>query len=278
MSASDPVVKQRMNVWPVIAIALLLAGLGAGYYVGRPATTPTAAPGPVDGLERPTTIPRVDGWYRGMAVQYLDYGPQPNVAAPILVFFRASAPGTMVAGQQNIIDTIPGQPGYSDFWRVHKVLAPADYVANSIRSFEQAMASGYPIEATDILVNCPVVNPGTTIAGGGTGLTSGWYRGREVFYFDHGANSPGEGWVVVDAPIYVFFTAGGAPVAGQKNVIHVKPGDAGYSDLWRVMKVTVGVGYVADSLRDAEAIAMAQEAGEVTLESTDIYVNCPVVG
>ena len=263
------------TVFAIMAIVLLIAGLGAGYLLGRPSAAP--APGPVDGLSRANTIPRVDGWYRNASVSYLDYGPQSNVAVPILAFFQAGSPATPVAGQKNIIDTIPGQPGYSDFWRVFKVLAPSGYLANSIRSMADAVASGYTIERTDIFVNCPVVNPGATIQGSSATPVSGWYRNREVFYFDHGANSPAHGFVVEDAPIYAFFHADGTPVAGQKNVIDARPGDPGYSDLWNVVKVVVSGTYTANSLKDARSILSARDSGQVTLETTTIYVNCPVV-
>src|SRR2546425_10570800 len=185
MEPSSTARKPRTTVvFAIVAIGLLVAGLGIGYLLGRPAAT--TPPGAVSGLTRPDTIPRVDGWYRNATVSYLDYGPQLNGAVPILAFFQAASPGTAVAGQRNIIDTIPGQPGYSDFWRVHKVLVPSGYVANSIRSFEGAVASGYAIEVTNIVVNCPVVNPNATIVGSAATPGSGGYRDREVFYFDHG--------------------------------------------------------------------------------------------
>jgi len=263
------------TVFAIVAIVLLVVGTGAGYLLARPPLAP--APGPVDSLSRTNPIPRVDGWYRNASVSYLDYGPQSNVAVPILAFFQAASPAMPVAGQKNIIDTIPGQPGYSDFWRVFKVLAPSGYVANSIRSLGDAVASGYAIEATGIVVNCPVVNPGATIQGSTSTPTSGWYRNREVFYFDHGASSPGHGFVVDSAPIYAFFHSDGSPVAGQKNVIDVRPGDAGYSDLWKVTKVVVPGSYMANSLKDARSILAARDLGQVTLEATEIYVNCPVV-
>jgi len=260
----------------MLAVAMLAAGIVIGYFVPRPTPAPQA-PGPVSGLDRANIVPRVTGWYNGSDVAYLDYGAMENVALPILVFFQAGSPGTAVSGQMNIIDAIPGQPGYSDFWRVHKVLAPSSYVPNSIRSFEDAVASGYSIELTDIIVNCPVVNPEAMIQGSSTPPVAGWYRDREVFYFDHMANSPGDGFVVHDAPIYAFFDQAGQPVSGQRNVIDVLPGEAGYSDLWRVVMVVVGAGYMANSLRDAGDILQEQAMGNVTLTQTDIYVNCPVV-
>src|SRR5207245_9434715 len=90
------------------AVARCVAGLGSGYLLGRPAAT--TPPGAVSGLTRPDTIPRVDGWYRNASVSYLDFGPQSNVAVPILAFFEAASPSTPVAGLWYIIDTIPDHP------------------------------------------------------------------------------------------------------------------------------------------------------------------------
>ena len=81
----------------------------------------------------------------------------------------------------------------------------------------------------------------------------------------------------MDAPIYAFFHADGTPVAGQRNVIDALPGSPGYSDLWHVMKVVVDTSYVANSLKDARSILAARDAGQLTIDPTMIYVNCPVV-
>src|SRR5438105_13772396 len=242
--SSPPSRKGRSTVlFALVAFALLLVGIGAGYVLGRPAAP--APLGPVNSLARASAIPRVDGWFRNASVSYLDFGPQSNVAVPILAFFQATSPSTPVAGQRNIIDTIPSQPGYSDFWRVYKVLVPDGYVANSIRSLGEAVASGYTIQETNTIVNCPVVNPNASIAGSSPSLVSGWYRNRDVFYFDEGTRSPAEGPVVVAAPIYAFFHSDGTAVAGQRNVIDALPGNANYSDLWTAVTVVVDVSYGA---------------------------------
>ena len=243
--------------------------------MGRPSSP--LAPGPVNDLTRPSIIPLVHGWYRGMDIAYLDFGSSITVAAPILAFFHAEAPDSSVVGQKNIIDTIPGLPGYSDFWRVYKVVVPSTYVVNSIRSFEEAVASGYPVQATDLVVNCPVVNPNATIQGHTATPTQGWFRDREVFYFDLGTNTHAEGFVVNTAPIYAFFYSDGSQVADQRNVIGLRPSDPGYSDLWQVVKVIVDPSYVANSLNDTNAIMMESAAGLIRLETTGMYVNCPVV-
>ena len=131
------------------------------------------------------------------------------------------------------------------------------------------------------------MNEGSTGATGSTGdmmemelpLVAGWYKGREVEYYDFGMNTPlTQGNSVLTAPIYAFITgmdASGSPqlVEGQHNVIAVVPGDEGYSDLWQVMLVTVGDDYEADSVKSVDAVM----SGSFEVTETDMFVNCPVV-
>ena len=266
----------KTGIVVAIAIITLLIGVAAGYFIATLTVAPAVDSSVVDNLDTANPIPQVTGWDNGNSVQYWDFGENPPIAAGILVFFQQSSPDTPVAGQNNIIDTIPGYPGYTDFWRVYKVLAPSDYTANSIKSFEAAVDSGYPIEITDIVVNCPVVNPDTALEGSSDSLVQGWYRDREVFYFDFGSNSPADGFIVQAAPIYAFFLSDGTAVAGQQNIINVLPGEDGYSDLWNVIKVTVDSSYVANTYTSESDVLAAATLGEVMLEETTIYVNCPV--
>lgn len=76
------------------------------------------------------------------------------------------------------------------------------------------------------------------------------------------------------APIYVFFKPGrSTPMKDQLNVVPVIPGDAGYNDLWRVVKVNVPDDYVANTVTSVAEIV----DGGFALETTDDLVNCPVV-
>jgi hypothetical protein len=90
-------------------------------------------------------------------------------------------------------------------------------------------------------------------------LVSGWFRDRQVRYYDFGDNTKlASGSLVQTAPIYVFIhgmNADGTPdfVQGQHNIVDVVPGDAGYSDLWQVMMVTVPADYEPDSIRSKAA-------------------------
>jgi hypothetical protein len=99
------------------------------------------------------------GWHDGEEVFYPDFGPNEPIALPIWAFvtgFDGDTP-LFVDGQNNIIDSVPSDEGYSAFWRVNMVVVPEGFEPNSIQSADEALAAGFEIMETDILVNCPVV-------------------------------------------------------------------------------------------------------------------------
>ncbi len=131
----------------------------------------------------------VQGWHNGQAVFYPDFGANPATVAPIWVLIHGmKADGTpdFVEGQNNIIDTVPGQTDYTAFWRVNIVTVPDGYEPNSLRSAADVLAAGYQITETDMVVNCPVVQvaaapgaapvtaPPSAGSGGGGGSSTPW--------------------------------------------------------------------------------------------------------
>ena len=120
----------------------------------------------------------------GEKVTYYNFDVLPTTPAPIYVFF---AGGTQVAGQLNVVDVLPGDPGYNDFWLVTKVTVPSDYVANSVTSLAEITAAGFATTPTTMLVNCPVVPAGSTAklryTSESSALQRGWYRDKVVNYF-----------------------------------------------------------------------------------------------
>jgi hypothetical protein len=223
----------------------------------------------------------------GKVVDYYNFDLQPTTPAPIWLFFK---PGqtTSIPGQ-NIIDVIPGDPGYNDFWQVYSVAVPDNYVPNTITSYQELVASGYPISKTTMLVNCPVVPKGSTAtkryASGDAGLTQGWYKDQAVYYFNFSekALSVNSGGQVPVSPIFVSFTINpnqpnGGPASGFKtetgsvqthNVIGTIPSDAGYSPLWAV---TAYDNNSFSSVKDLNTALMAP-----VLVPNAGNVNCPVV-
>jgi len=231
----------------------------------------------------PKTFPVVQGWFDGRSTFYYDFGMNsPAVAdagkvadAPIYVLvtgFDANGQPQMLAGQHNIIDQVPGDAGYSDLWEVNLVTVPAGTAADSVRSLDQIRQAGYPIKTTDMLVNCPVVPLNSSLAEGKPGITRGWYKGREVHYFDFGPNTDST------APIYAFITgmdANGNPqmVAGQHNIIGVIPGQAGYTAFWDVHFVQVPTSYQANTITSIDQV---MKSGYPVIHP-GVVVNCPVI-
>ena len=220
----------------------------------------------------------------GAVVKYYNFDVQPTAPSPIYVFFKSGST-TPFSGQNNVIATIPGDAGYNDFWVVNKVTVPDNYVANSLTSEAEVLASGYTVTKTTSIVNCPVVPYGSTAtksftAGTASALSFGWYKDNAVAYFNFGEaaiNATASGMVPL-SPIYVMFndnTAG--PSSGFKvetgtmqthNVLATIPTDAGYSPLWNV-----------NVINNSNFAGVSNLATATSFPSTPAgaTVNCPIV-
>lgn len=219
----------------------------------------------------------------GEVVRYYNFDVMPTTPAPIWVLYREGS-DTPVEGQLNIIDRIPGDPGYSDFWLVNKVTVPADYVANTVTDYAEILDAGYVVQPTNVIVNCPVVPEGSFGQDGpaANGLTLGWYRDQVVFYFnfDEAPIVATSGLVPV-SEIYVAFNVnpdqdGGGPASGFRredgsdqthNVVATLPGDDEYSPLWLVEP------YDNAAFADVRDIDSAEQAPGFDPAG---LVNCPI--
>jgi len=229
----------------------------------------------------------------GEKVQYYNFDVQPVVSAPIFAFFKEGE-DSPIENQLNIIGVIPGDPGYSDFWHVHKVIVPDDYIANTITNVTDLMSSGYEIQRTNMIVNCPIVPEGSTAKlrykeSTDKSLTGGWYKDQVVFYFNFFEKK-----LIVDLPstgspsvpladILVTFNInpdqpGGGPASGfvtengteqTHNVVDTLPEDPGYSPLWDVD--------VYDNADFANVMDLQSAKMANILAEGAAIVNCPIV-
>jgi len=224
----------------------------------------------------------------GQKVEYYNFDVMTTNPAPIYAFFKRNQ-SDPVPGQLNVINVIPGDADYNDFWRVFKVTVPDDYIANTISSSDEVLNSGYQIEATNSLVNCPVVPEGSTaskrLINEPTSLIRGWYKRKVVYYFTFGEKNliTTANGLVPTSPIYVSFNINpdqpnGGPASGFKtepgtdqthNVIATLASDAGYSPLWTVIaNNNNNFNNVSNLTTAAASNILVPNAGNV---------NCPLV-
>jgi len=221
----------------------------------------------------------------GKPVRYYNFDVQTTTPAPVYVLYREGE-DKPVAGQLDIIDTLPGDKGYNDFRQVWKVTVPKDYVANTIVDAAALKASGYKMEQTPTLRNMPVVPDKSTakmrLNGESTELHSAWYQGEvaKFFSFDE---APLSGNSVPVSPIHVTFNINpgqpnGGPGSGFKtesgseqthNVPATLPGDQGYSPLWLVA--------VYDNADFPAVHDLATVLKAKVLAPAAAMVNCPIV-
>jgi hypothetical protein len=228
----------------------------------------------------------------GENVTYYNFDVLPATPAPIYVFFTEGSTSELAA-QLHIVDVVPGEAGYNDFWQVIQVTVPATYVPNTVTSLTEIHAAGFATTPTPMLVNCPVVPDGSTArlrysSRESAALVRGWYRGQIVKYFsflEHALTTTDAGGSVPIAPIYVTFNVNpdpsnpmSGPASGFKteaaslqthNVAGALPEDAAYSPLWMV------IAYDNASFASVSSLATAAQA-PVLVPNAGL-VNCPIV-
>jgi hypothetical protein len=161
--------------------------------------------------------------------------------------FDVQSPTPAVLHHDGSIDVIPGDPGYSDFFR---------------------------LEGTQQAIDCPVVPRGTTAREGNPVVHELTYRGTKVICLQFGEPlTLDEHGQVPTSPIYVTFgKEGGFVREGDTpqthNVVFSLPGDADYSPLWAV------------HIYDPRAFSLVHDestALRARVVKDGPLVNCPVV-
>ncbi len=227
---------------------------------------------PID-LDRPPFITQGLG-PDGVPVRYYNFDIQPQVPATL---YRVTHAGehVAIAGQLDIVDAIPGDATYSDFWRIAWVDVPASFVPGSLTS--AAQVRDLPVTASTSVIDCPIVPRGST-AREGHGVTPPTtvelgYRGTRVTCLLFAGELGLDGERVPTSPIYVTFGNEDAfrtePRTPQThNVVMSLPGDVDYSPLWDVHIYDPAA---FDRVHDANSALAAP------LVKHGPLVNCPIV-
>jgi hypothetical protein len=245
----------------------ILVACGTALAVALSGSLAAAHPG---GSAGPQAAPKKQkvlvAFHRGRTVRYFDFGRirlrAGNKLAPIWVFSNG------VSGQRSIVDSAPGQRGYSALRRVNSVTWSAGATPRVLRSasaVRSARSQGdVTIRSTSRVVNAPLLGFGQT-------RHAGFAKDRTIHYYELGLVKIAPGNEVL--PIWTFTNG----VRGQRNIADVVPGTTAYPPLWRVIEVTWTAGAESRLVRSFEALAQARRAGDVTLKRTTMVVNCPFV-
>ena len=223
------------------------------------------------------------GFYKGRKSWYWDFGPRSEskmngtevALQPIWLFNYAN--GTKAGN--NMIDILPCEAHYSDFWEVNMVKVPDStpysYYKSAADVNKDVASKKITITKPGKLVNCPVVPFNSTVIDDSPNPTNGntkpadvfgWYKGKQIFYYNFGEIPS-----VKTQPIWNFKTADGT--MGGHNVIDVIPGDEAYTPFWQKTIVTV-----PDNLKGMDAIKSA-DGVSMSGYKVDMYsdvVNCPL--
>jgi hypothetical protein len=109
-------------------------------------------------------------------------------------------------------------------------------------------------------------------------LTPGWFRDRNVLYYDFGSVPIGASAGRVLWPIHGF-DAKGNPVAirGQRPIFSTIPGLAEYSGVYRLSYVVTADHVQPNILRDIAAVDELVRRGRALIRETDMTYNLPIV-
>ena len=222
----------------------------------------------------------------GKPVRYYNFDVQTTMPAPVYVLYREGE-DKPVAGQLDIIDTLPGEKGYNDFRQVWKVTVPKDYVANTITDvgalLRRRLQDGTDAERCGTCQWCPTSRRRRRGLNGESAELNA--PGIEAKLRNSSASMRRlcRASDVPLSPIYVTFNVNpgqpnGGPGSGFRtepdseqthNVPATLPGDPGYSPLWLVAVYDNADWPSVHDLKTAQK-AKVLAAGVAT-------VNCPIV-
>ncbi len=142
-------------------------------------------------------VPLLSGFADGQSIQYWDFGETVEFAIPFYVVVERDGNDNLVqTGHYAIIDSIPGDLGYSPYWRVFFLEVTETYRGEIMPSFaavDEAIGLGIVGEPTNpgIVVNCPVVASDVRMAVGDEGEpvpppTFFYWDGMTVNYYNFG--------------------------------------------------------------------------------------------
>ncbi len=234
--------------------------------------------------------PLAKAWWQRIEVHYFSFESSADTpglfdASTGLVLNTSSMAVFDPPGQLDMLYSYPGQAIHSPLSRLH-IFNPisTEYVADEVRSWDEAVAMGFPIFPEGNMYNRPVVGGREAFPRFDHAepsvyeLKEAWSgRTSKVLYYDMGPVVPGQG------ALYRFVTEEGAPIIAQHQLVEVvAPGvllgdveTEGYATLWRVYDIIVE----DEASFDPDVIKSMDDVRRMgfTINSTFEFILAPMV-
>ncbi len=200
--------------------------------------------------------------------------------------------GPAAPGQLMVFASEPGETSYSPIWREVTVTwkpgAARVLLVRDDQIKELAGKGMLTARPTSILLNCPILAVNASSASP-SAVTFGFYDGHQDAYVSTDvsnktdASSEGinfaPGLIGLKASAFpAIYMVSGAEAAGQLTVFGSQPGEDNYSPLWDKTTVTWNPGVTPVLLVKDDQIKMLASQGKLTLETTPVLINCPIIG
>ncbi|MFN0249692.1 MAG: hypothetical protein ACKV2T_22615 [Kofleriaceae bacterium] len=248
-----------------------------------------------DGVDE--LVPLHNGFAAGSSMRIWSFGPTVDFAAPVYMLVQRDGATVTRVPHNTIVDTIPGDAGYSPFWAMFFVPVTSAYAGEQITSvaaIDEAVALGIVElpEAQPFAVNCPAVASDVLLdIGDGRPPISPpsrfYVSGRTVAYFDLGmmplepdrVSVPEarryelrrEGGEPLSEPVRGIDLVGDGDLVDTNDVYERAANDPARSPLCRTVRVAVPA--------STSSIDTSQDDGVAQLRSAEqLFSPAPVAG
>jgi hypothetical protein len=193
-----------------------------------------------------TLVPRYTAFAGGASIELWDFGPVPTHATPMYVLVDAQG---VPIDHPEIVGVVPGDNGYSPFWRVATVTVTASYrgeVIASTAALDDAVQLGL-VEAPEKQDEAelePIVTRDVRLDGADAPDEVFYYDGQAVTYFEFGEVELAKDGSIATTPRYVLRREGGDPLNEVIRSVDID-GDGDALDSNDILPTTAAGAYVA---------------------------------
>lgn len=219
------------------------------------------------------TIGLLEGFAEGRPVRYVVAGQTPLTLSGMYVLIRgydAKGGPLLLARHKQILDSVPGMPGYSSLRVVHFVEVPSELPPDAIQSVQDVMRRGLRLRTPGMIVNAPVVpldakSPVYPIV-------PAWHEGQLIGYLDIGPTPIRTGHVYQAIRGIDKTTGKIIPVPDAKLIFDMLPSHPLYAPICRLHYVRIPDDFDVSHLHSVQHL----QDHKLSVRPTTMFLNLPI--